>query len=138
MKEIVSLAALLALCISAVAVDVPNMIGNWTETAQGVGYLTNTNWQATGNFSYWDENNTYVITEQNGTRFAGKVIPVDNSMSAERVVGVIDADHNNSIFMVDEGGVFWGEMLSPTEMELFYQKVGADGIEVTRGLLTKE
>jgi|GEM_PF-1175634 len=138
MKGIISLAVLLALCISAVAVDVPNMVGNWTESAVGVGYLTNTNWQATGDFAYWDENNTYVITEQNGTRFAGMVTSADNPMSAERIVGVIDADHNNSVFMVDEGGIFWGEMISPTEIEIFYQKVGADGIEVSRGILTKE
>jgi hypothetical protein len=39
MKGIASVMVLLALCIPALAVDMPNMVGNWTGTAQGVDWI---------------------------------------------------------------------------------------------------
>jgi hypothetical protein len=51
MKKFALVIVLLALCIPALAVDMPNMIGNWTGTFNSVGYLKNTNWMFTGNSS---------------------------------------------------------------------------------------
>ncbi len=136
-KEIISLMALFAICVPALAADVPDMVGNWTGTFASVGYLKNTNWMATGDSDYWEEDNTLVIEEQNGTRFIGMLIPADNPMAAEVVLGIIGLD-NESVTMVDEDGYIWGWMTSPTEMELYEQVVEIDSIMVGGGVFTKE
>ncbi len=136
-KEIASLLVLLALCIPALAADMPDMVGNWTGTFSSVGWLKNTHWMATGNAEYWEEENTLVVEEQNGTRFAGRLISAENPLTTEVVLGVIGSD-NESITLVDEDGYLWGMMISPTEMELFDQKVDMDSIDVGGGIFTKE
>lgn len=137
MKEIASLVVLLALCVPALAADVPDMVGNWTGTFSSVGLLKNTHWMVSGNAEYWEEENILVIEEQNGTRFAGKMISVENPLAVEAVLGVISSD-NESITLVNEDGYMWGWMISPTEMELFDQKVDMDSMDVGGGIFTKE
>jgi hypothetical protein len=115
----------------------PDMVGNWTGNFSSVGWFKNTNWMASGNADYWEEENTLVIEEQNGTRFVGKLIPAENPLAAEVVLGVISSD-NESITLVDEDGYLWGWMISPTEVELFDQEVDMDSLAVGGGIFTKE
>ncbi len=136
-KEIASLMVLLALCIPALAVDMPDMVGNWTGTSNGVGFLKNTHWMTSGNASYYEAENTLIIEEQNGTRFVGKMISVENPLQTETVLGIISSD-NESITLVDEDGYLWGVVLSPTEIELFDQSVDKDSMSVSAGIFTKE
>ena len=135
MKEISLVTVLLALCIPALAVNTPNMVGNWTGTFHGVAYLKNTDYQTTGKPDYWDDKYNIVIDMQNGTRFSGKMIRDVNPLNKVVVLGVIDSDN---ITMVDDSGYYWGSLKSPKEMELFGQEVGIDYLDVSEGTFTKE
>lgn len=137
MKKIASLMILLAFCIPALAMDMPDMVGNWTGTFNYVNWMKNTSSMASGNVSYWEDNTTLLIEEQNGTRFAGKIIPAEKSAATEVVLGVIGSD-NESITLADENGLLWGWLVSPTEMELFYQGADIDSVDVGGGIFTKE
>jgi hypothetical protein len=136
MKEIASLMVLLVLCIPALAVDITNMVGNWTGTAHGLDWLTNSNYQTTGKAIYWDEKYTIVIDEQNGTRFAGKMFPNANPLNLQVILGIVGSD-NKTIAMVDDSTYFWGSMKSPTEMELFGSVVDIKGTTVGAGTFSK-
>lgn len=136
MKEIASLMVLLALCIPALAVDMPNMVGNWTGTAHGVDLIKQSSTQPLGVPIYWDRNYTIVITEQNGTRFSGKFIPSIRPQNIEAVLGVIGSD-NKTIAFVDETGSYWGSMKSPTEIELFSSLADLERMDVGAGTFTK-
>jgi hypothetical protein len=136
MKKITSLMVLLALCIPALAIDMPDMVGNWTGTFNYVSWMKNTSTTASGNVSYWEDNTTLLVEEQNGTRFAGKIIPAEKSAATEVLLGVISSD-NESITLADENGLLWGWMTAPNEMELFYQGIDADSVDVGVGLFTK-
>ncbi len=136
-KQIASVMVLLALCIPALAVDMPNMVGNWTGTFYGIDWLKNTNYQATGKPVYWDSKLTIVINEQNGTRFSGKTIYDDNPLKSEVVLGIIGSD-NKTIAMVDENDHYWGSMKSPKEMELFGPSIGMEYTDIATGTFTKE
>ncbi len=136
-KEIVSIMVLLALCIPVLALDMPDMVGNWTGTLNGVAWLKNTDYQASGEAAYFEGEYTLAIAEQNGTRFTGKIIRSANPMASEVVLGVIDSD-NQTVTLVDEDGYLWGWMNSSTEMELSYQSVDMDHMVVYEGILTKE
>lgn len=68
--------------------------------------------------------------------FSGKIVPKLSPRSIEVALGVIGSD-NMTISMVDEDGYYWGEMMSPTKMELFYQEVGNEGMVVSTGLFEK-
>ncbi|MFB3763949.1 MAG: hypothetical protein ACE14P_01720 [Methanotrichaceae archaeon] len=137
MKKIALGIVLLALCIPVLAADIPNMIGNWTGSFESVGYLKNTNWMYTGNASYWTDNNTIMIQEQNGTRFVGKIIPAENPKQVETVIGVISSD-NESLSLVDEDELLWGWMISPTKMDLSFQNVDMDSMAAGSGIFTKQ
>jgi hypothetical protein len=136
MKKITPLMVLLALCIPALAIDMPDMVGNWTGTFNYVSWMKNTSTTASGNVSYWEDNTTLLVEEQNGTRFAGKIIPAEKSAATEVLLGVISSD-NESITLADENGLLWGWMTAPNEMELFYQGIDADSVDVGVGLFTK-
>lgn len=136
-KEIASLMVLLALCIPALAADMPDMVGNWTGTFNGVGFLKNTHWMTSGNATYWEAENTLIIEEQNGTRFVGTMTSAENPLQTETVLGIISSD-NESITLVDEDGYLWGVVLSPTEIELFEQAIDKDSMSVSAGIFTKE
>jgi len=137
MKETALVTILLALCIPALAVNMPNMVGNWTGTVHGVGYLKNTDYQTTGKPDYWDDNYTIIINEQNGTRFSGKMVRNANPLNSVVVLGTIGSD-NKTISMVDETGYYWGSLQSPTKMELSGQEVDIDNMDVGAGIFTKE
>ncbi len=137
MKEIASLIVLLALCIPALAIDMPDMIGNWTGTFNAVSWVKNTDERASGNVNYWDDPYTIAIEEQNGTRLAGKMIPTKNPLHTEILLGLIGSD-NESINLVSGNLIIWGFMKSPEEMELFEQVVDIDYIGVGGGVFTKE
>jgi hypothetical protein len=40
--------------------------------------------------------------------------------------------------MVDENGYWWGDVISPTEIELNYQEVGMNGMVTGSGVFKKE
>ncbi len=84
-----------------------------------------------------NDNDTIFINEQNGTRFAGKIISAENLKQVEAIIGVIDTD-NKSLNIVDENDLMWGELLSPTEMDVTFQSVGMDSIAVWSGIFTKQ
>jgi hypothetical protein len=136
MKKIASLMVLLALCIPALAVDMPNMVGNWTGSAQGVDYFKYTSYQPSDKAIYWDRNYTFTIDEQNGTRFSGKMVSHANPSNTETLLGVIGSD-NKTIALVDETGNYWGTMKSPTEMEVFGWFVDPERKDVGVGTFTK-
>jgi len=143
MKNAIVLAFLLALCIPSFAqtanvTETPDLVGNWTGIWNSVGWDKNTEWMPNETVSYWpDGEETMVITEQNGNRFSGKIIPKDSPRSVEVVIGVIASD-NVTVSIVDEDGYYWGEMLTPTKMEMFYQEVGSKGMETAVGIFEKE
>ncbi len=136
MKKIASTMVLLALCIPALAIDMPDMVGNWTGTAHGVDLIKYSSTQPIGNPIYWDRNFTIAITEQNGTRFSGKFIPSTQPQNTVAILGVIGSD-NQTIALVDETGSYWGSMKSPTEMELFSSSVNLERMDMGVGTFTK-
>jgi hypothetical protein len=136
MKKIASAMVLLALCIPALAVDMPNMVGTWTGTVHGVDWFEHASYQTTGKDIYWDRNFTIVIDVQNGTRFSGKLVNDANPQDSEVMLGVIGSD-NTTIAMVDETGSHWGSMKSPMELELFGSSVGLERLDVGVGTFTK-
>jgi hypothetical protein len=136
-KEFALITVMLSICVPALAADMPDMVGNWTGTLSSVGWNKNTHWMASEHFNYWEENNTLVIEEQNGTRFAGRLISAINPSTTMAVMGVFDSE-NESITLVDEDGFLWGYMVSPTEMELYDQELDMDSMHVGGGLFTKE
>lgn len=56
--------------------------------------------------------------------------------STEMVLGVLSSD-NKTVNIVDEDGYYWGEMLSPTKVELFYQEVDMEGMVAASGIFNK-
>ncbi len=136
MKEIAAVMILLALCIPALAVNVPNMIGNWTGTAHGVKWLKNTDYQTTGKPNYWVDNYTMIIDEQNGTRFSGKITEMANPLNSEVILGIIGSD-NTTIALLDENEYYWGSLKSSREMELFSQAVEMNHMILAGGAFTK-
>jgi hypothetical protein len=143
MRSIMVLVFLLVLCVPAVAqaenktMMLPDMVGKWTGVMDAVGWDKNTAWMPNETVSYWPGGEmTLTVKEQNGTMFAGEMVPTMSPGSKEIVLGIFSSD-NQSIAMVDENGYLWGYMLSPTELELSYQEVGMDGMEVASGIFKK-
>jgi hypothetical protein len=142
MRNIIVLALLLALCVPAMAqttktAEMPDMVGNWTGVMDSVGWEKNTAWMPNETVSYWPNGEEMLmITEQNGTMFSGKIVPKLSPRSAEVALGVIGSD-NVTVNMVDEDGYYYGEMMSPTKMELFYQEVDIEGMTVSAGVFEK-
>jgi hypothetical protein len=136
MKIIIAV-LLLALCLPAMAEELPDLKGNWTGVMDFVGYDKNTAWQPNETVSYWPgEGWNLTITEQNGRSFSGMMIPKGSPRSEEIILGVLGQD-NESITIVDENGMLWGSVNSPTEIELYYQEVGIDGMTVGGGVFKK-
>ena len=142
MKSIIVLALLLALCIPSLAqtatvTEMPDMVGNWTGVMNSMSWEKNTAWMPNENASYWPSGERMLmIAEQNGNMFSGKIVPTQSPRSVEVVLGVIGSD-NVTINMVDEDGILWGEMMSPTKMELFYQEVDHEGMAISVGIFEK-
>lgn len=142
MKNIIVLALLLALSIPSLAqttkiTEMPDMVGNWTGVMDSAGWEKNTAWMPNETVSYWPNGEEMLmITEQNGKMFSGKIVPKLSPRSAEVVLGAMGSD-NVSINMVDENGIYWGEMMSPTKMELFYQEVEIDEMAISVGIFEK-
>ena len=137
MKEIGSVMVLLALCIPALAVDVPDVVGKWTGIVHGVAWSKNTDYQTTGKVEFWESPYTITIDEQNGTRFSGKMISDSNPLHTEVLLGIISSD-NESITLVDENDYYWGLLKSPNEMELFRQGIDIHQMDLATGNFTKE
>jgi len=142
MRNVIVLAFLLALCIPAMAqttnmTEMPDMMGNWTGVMDSVGWEKNTAWMPNETVSYWPNGEEMLmITEQNGSMFSGKIVSILSPRSMEVALGIIGSD-NMTISMVDEDGYYWGEMMSPTKMELFYQELDDEGMVVSGGLFEK-
>jgi hypothetical protein len=133
MKEITSAMVLLALCIPALAVEMPNMVGNWTGSYEGP-YLG-----PAGNFTFFEIGETawtFIIEKQNGAGFVGKKTSSTNPQP-QKVVGIIGFD-NKTVSMVDEEAYYWGQMISPTQMELTHLETGIGKMGAIRSILTKE
>jgi len=95
MKKIASLIVLLALCIPTLAVDMPNMIGNWTGSYEGVGFENITISNPDGNltsFKIGETTWTISIEEQNGAGFVGKKSSTTNPVM-QKLVGIIGFDN---------------------------------------------
>jgi hypothetical protein len=143
MKNITILALLLAFCLPAMAqttnmTEIPDMVGNWTGIMDSVGWMKNTAWLPNETVSYWpDDEETLMITEQKENMFSGMIVPKLSPRSAEIVLGTISSD-NSTINMVDEDGIYWGQMMSPTKMELFYQEVGMESMSISVGIFEKK
>jgi len=137
MRKIFALLLLLALCIPAMATDLPDMTGNWSGVMDFVGYDKNTAWLPNETASYWpSEQWNLTVTEQQGRAFSGTMVPGGSLLSEEIVLGVLCAE-NESITMVDENGYWWGNVISPTEIELNYQEVCMEGMIVGGGIFKK-
>ena len=137
MKKIIALLLLLAICIPAMAAELPDLTGNWSGVMDHVGYDKNTAWLPNETVSYWPGGEVSLnITEQNGRLFSGTMIPNGSPLSVEIVLGVLSVD-NESITMVDENGYLWGSVISPTEIELNYQEVCIEGMAVGSGVFKK-
>lgn len=142
MRNAAVLALLLALCLPAVAqttnmTEIPDMVGNWTGVLDTVTWEKNTAWMPNETISYWPKSEeTLMITEQKGNMFSGKIVPKLSPRSAEIVLGVIGSD-NVTIDIVDEDSSYWGRMISPTKMQLFYQEVDVEGMAVSTGVFEK-
>lgn len=140
MKEIVSVTVLLALCIPVLALDMPNMVGNWTGTFEGADINNITSSNPAGNFSFeelGDETWMLTIEQQNGASFVGKRTVTPSTTPPRKLVGVIGFD-NKTISMVDETGYYSGEIISPTEMQLLRQRTGNGRMSAERMVLKKE
>ena len=134
-----SVIVLLALCISAMAVDMPNMIGNWTGSYEGAAFRNITSMNPAGNFSFFEKRNTtwtFIIENQKGAGFVGKKFSTTNPQ-LQSVVGIIGFD-NKTVSMVDEEAYYWGEIVSSTQMELFHLETGIGKMGAIRSVLTKE
>ncbi|MFZ3149975.1 MAG: hypothetical protein WA137_13200 [Methanothrix sp.] len=137
MRKIFALVLLLALCIPAMATELPDMTGNWSGVMDFVGYDKNTAWLPNETVSYWPNGEwNLTIAEQQGRAFSGTMVPGGSPLSEEVVLGVLCAE-NESITMVDENGYWWGNVISPTEIELNYQEVCMEGMIVGGGIFKK-
>ena len=142
MRNVMVLVLLLALCIPAMAqaenktMMMPDMVGKWTGVMDAIVRDKNTAWMPNETVMYHGGEYTITIKEQNGSMFAGEMVPEMSPGSKEMVLGIFSSD-NQSIAMVDENGYLWGYMLSPTELELSYQEVDMEGMEVASGILKK-
>jgi len=137
MRRIFSLVLLLALGIPAMATDLPDMIGNWSGVMDFAGYDKNTAWLPNETVSFWPgEEYTLTISEQQGRTFSGTIVPSISPRTMQVVLGVLCSE-NESITMVDENAYWWGEVISPTEIELNYQKVNMEGMVVGGGIFKK-
>ena len=137
MKKVIAFVLLLAICIPAMAAELPDLTGNWSGVMDHVGYDKNTAWLPNETVSYWPGGEVSLnITEQNGRSFSGTMIPNGSPLSVEIVLGVLSVD-NESITMVDENGYLWGSVISPTEIELNYQEVCIEGMAVGSGVFKK-
>jgi hypothetical protein len=137
MRRIFALLLLLALCIPAMATDLPDMTGNWSGVMDFVGYDKNTAWLPNETVSFWPgEEYTLTISEQQGRAFSGTMVPSLSPRTVQVVLGVLCSE-NESITMVDENAYWWGDVISPTEIELNYQKVNMEGMVVGGGIFKK-
>jgi hypothetical protein len=137
MRRIFALLLLLALCIPAMATDLPDMTGNWSGVMDFVGYDKNTAWLPNETVSFWPgEEYTLTISEQQGRAFSGTMVPSLSPRTVQVVLGVLCSE-NESITMVDENAYWWGDVISPTEIELNYQKVNMEGMVVGGGRFKK-
>ncbi|MDD2756674.1 MAG: hypothetical protein PHS80_14265 [Methanothrix sp.] len=137
MRRIFALLLLLALCIPAMATDLPDMTGNWSGVMDFVGYDKNTAWLPNETVSFWPgEEYTLTISEQQGRAFSGTMVPSLSPKTVQVVLGVLCSE-NESITMVDENAYWWGDVISPTEIELNYQKVNMEGMVVGGGIFKK-
>ncbi len=128
---------LLALCIPAMATDLPDMTGNWSGVMDFVGYDKNTAWLPNETVSFWPgEEYSLTISEQRGRAFSGIMVPSLSPRTVQVVLGVLCSE-NESITMVDENAYWWGDVISPTEIELNYQKVNMEGMVVGGGIFKK-
>ncbi|MDD4447057.1 MAG: hypothetical protein PHN61_05200 [Methanothrix sp.] len=137
MRRIFALLLLLALCIPAMATDLPDMTGNWSGVMDVVGYDKNIAWLPNETVSFWPgEEYTLTISEQQGRAFSGTMVPSLSPKTVQVVLGVLCSE-NESITMVDENAYWWGDVISPTEIELNYQKVNMEGMVVGGGIFKK-
>jgi len=135
-KKIASVIILLALCIPALAVDIPNMVGNWTATAHGVDWYRFSTTQPIDTPIHWNRTYTLAINEQNGTEFSGNFVNNAYPQNSPVVLGVIGPD-NKTIALADETGGYWGTMNSPTEMIIYSSFATLERLNVGVGTLQK-
>ena len=122
--------------------EVPNVLGKWTGPATGISVDFDPESKpgertVDHGFDAGLIDGTAVFYEfdmQEGRRFSGlKISP----RTEETVVGVISGD-NKTVYMVDEDGHLFAELLGPDEMEIIYLETNKGGLIATRKLVTRE
>ncbi len=136
MKEIASVIVLLALCVPALAVDIPNIVGNWTGSAHGLDWYRFSTTQPIATPIPWNRTYTLIISEQNGTDFSGKFINNASPKNSVVMLGVIGPD-NKTISLVTETESYWGMLRSPTEIDLYGSLALVDRLNTGVGVFKK-
>ncbi len=113
--KIASVMVLLALCIPALAVDLPNLVGNWT----GHQYTEN------GSYKVLEGNTSLAIVEQKDRFLKGNTTYVLNGKEVvEGFIGVIGLD-NKTFYRPDfNKGYSFGTIISNDEIGLVYLQDG--------------
>lgn len=137
MIKLFLLMLLMALCLPSMAADLPDLKGNWSGVMDFAGYDKNTAWLPNETVSFWPgEEYSLSISEQHGRAFSGTMVPGLSPRTEQIVLGFLCSE-NKSITMVDESAYWWGDLISPTEIELNYQKVNMEGMVVGSGVFKK-
>ncbi len=117
-KEITSVIVLLALCVPAFAVDLPNLVGNWTGHENG--YIAEN-----GSYKMSEVNTSLAIVEQKDRLFRGNTTYILNGKEVvEGFIGVIGLD-NKTFYRPDfTKGYSFGTIISNDEIGLIYLQDG--------------
>ena len=76
---------------------------------------------------------TYVIDKQEGTLFSGTEV---FGKLSQKIVGVVYDDHK-TLYMADQTGLLFGELIAPDKMRLIYLENGEHGQVAASGIVTR-
>ena len=105
--------------LPAAAEDIPNLVGTWKGTAYAVHIGSNPYRVAQGTGPNFPDNGiefTYVISEQHGNRFAGKM---SGGIFSETIIGAIEPDNKGGI-MLDDDGQYQIKLVDADTMDICY------------------
>ncbi len=121
-KEIASVIVLLALCVPGLAVDLPNLVGNWTGFQKG--YVAEEG-------SYKLSENipiSLAIVEQKGRLFTGNfAYPENGTEIIEGFAGAIGSDNRTLYIAENDIGYDMGTIVSGNEIEFIWLQDGKMG-----------
>jgi hypothetical protein len=137
MQKFVLAAALAALASTPAAAQggFPNLVGTWKGESESI-VLPGGNTHHPGKAKGPRMSSvpfTLVIEKQDGRRFYGTF---SSAKHKEAVIAVIG--RNGTIYMVDDDGYTFGNMISPTRLELCYMKQSRTGRVASCTEVTKQ